>query len=378
MSVAEPHSPPAPAESPAEEPASPAEEPATGAIARITSVEIENLRGIRTGKLEGLAPLTILTGPNGSGKSTVLDALDIGGSPNPAEAVRDCVLRRPQLPGGARWLFRYGREEHGRLNVKAAGRERRVIDLKKGQASDAGMFTVESFWVHWEMEADRPEEVAYEYASGSGTVFDGRESPRVVEPTRGPLPLSQVRDVLWVQGLAVGSLSPTPAHQLFSDVRIAGRRDQANQIARTLSPGVESLELLSHGDFPYLAVNRADGMVAAALIGDGAYAALRIGLEMLRIENGVALLEEPEAHLHPAAMVLVARAIVNAVRAGTQVVLTTHSIEFLDCLLDECEGEPASFLALFKVGLRDGELRSGRFDGDDVRFGRDQIAQDLR
>jgi predicted ATPase len=41
----------------------------------IDAIEIENLRGIRHGRLDGLKPLTILTGPNASGKSTVLDAL---------------------------------------------------------------------------------------------------------------------------------------------------------------------------------------------------------------------------------------------------------------------------------------------------------------
>ena len=114
-----------------------------------------------------------------------------------------------------------------------------------------------------------------------------------------------------------------------------------------------------------------------AFSGDGVFAALRLSLEMHEVATGVALLEEPEAHLHPAAMVLVARAIVQAVKSGTQVVLTTHSLEFLDCLLDECEGNEG-LIAVFKVGLKDGHLRHGRFAGPDVFFARDEIAQDLR
>ena len=113
-----------------------------GPVARITAVEIENLRGIRTGKLEGLAPLTVLTGPNGSGKSTVLDALDIGGSPNPAEAVRDCVKRRPDVPDGQRWIFPYGRGGGPAIKIRAQGRERRETELSENESSDDRAFGI--------------------------------------------------------------------------------------------------------------------------------------------------------------------------------------------------------------------------------------------
>ena len=54
----------------------------------IESIEIENLRGIAHGKLEGLTRLTILVGPNGSGKSTILDALLLAASSDTNEATR--------------------------------------------------------------------------------------------------------------------------------------------------------------------------------------------------------------------------------------------------------------------------------------------------
>ncbi|QDT13973.1 hypothetical protein CA12_00410 [Alienimonas californiensis] len=76
-------------------------------------------------------------------------------------------------------------------------------------------------------------------------------------------------------------------------------------------------------------------------------------------------------------MVLVAKAIINAVRSGTQVVLTTHSLEFIDRLVDEV-GDDAELLTLFTVWLNDGRLMSARHDGDEVRFARGEIAEDLR
>ncbi len=53
----------------------------------IRSVEIKGLRGILDGKLDDLTPLVVIVGPNGSGKSTILDALLIGASPVPGDAI---------------------------------------------------------------------------------------------------------------------------------------------------------------------------------------------------------------------------------------------------------------------------------------------------
>lgn len=44
------------------------------------------------------------------------------------------------------------------------------------------------------------------------------------------------------------------------------------------------------------------------------------------------IIEEPEAHLHPAAQVQMAEVIVRLIRAGVRVMVTTHSTDFLDAL----------------------------------------------
>ena len=41
----------------------------------LSSLEIKNFKGIREGKISGLAQVNVLVGRNNSGKSTVLDAL---------------------------------------------------------------------------------------------------------------------------------------------------------------------------------------------------------------------------------------------------------------------------------------------------------------
>ena len=60
----------------------------------ITSVEIENLRGIARGAVADLAPLSVLVGPNNSGKSTILEALYLDSGGGNAHVAAELARRR--------------------------------------------------------------------------------------------------------------------------------------------------------------------------------------------------------------------------------------------------------------------------------------------
>ena len=85
----------------------------------ISSIEISRFRGIREGKLDGLAPLTVLVGPNGCGKSTVLDALLIGGSRETGKSSGRAVQRHHGVKYGAPWLL-WRKGISGKCEIKIA------------------------------------------------------------------------------------------------------------------------------------------------------------------------------------------------------------------------------------------------------------------
>ena len=60
----------------------------------IEYIRISNLRGIKTGEVDDLAPLSVVVGPNNSGKSTILEALFIGCSHGEARAAAYAARRR--------------------------------------------------------------------------------------------------------------------------------------------------------------------------------------------------------------------------------------------------------------------------------------------
>lgn len=61
-------------------------------------------------------------------------------------------------------------------------------------------------------------------------------------------------------------------------------------------------------------------------------AAVTYFIRKLARKNSLIVLEEPEAHLHPAKQVLLARALARIIHAGLRVVVTTHSDVLVDAL----------------------------------------------
>ena len=102
----------------------------------IRSLEIENFRGIQSGKLENLTPLTILVGPNSSGKSTVLDALFLSASPSAGDALVKLMDRRKFRE--SQWLiYQPLRNSYAKLKLNTVKENKRIVELTKPVGQDA-------------------------------------------------------------------------------------------------------------------------------------------------------------------------------------------------------------------------------------------------
>jgi AAA15 family ATPase/GTPase len=99
----------------------------------------------------------------------------------------------------------------------------------------------------------------------------------------------------------------------------------------------------------------------------------------IQLIQGLTLIEEPEAHQHPATIRQIAKTIFASVRKNKQVILTTHSVELIDALLDAAtEPDDLEKLSVFWVKLDNGELKTIRTPGEDVAFERDNLGKELR
>lgn len=329
----------------------------------IESIKIKNLRGIRQGALLELSPLVVLAGPNGCGKSTVLDALLIGASPVPGDAIGRTVLRRKGLINGARWLAWRADEAHP-ISVE-------VFDTDKRRRKTKLVFEQRTTDVATELKCD----VFSQHVSTEPFRVQFVDSQNHYEYEKRDISLHPSSDMRFVEPYAHESV---PLQALYTRAVEQGRRKQACEIVQAVVPSVQDIEILVEGDTPIVHLVYDDCSIPAAIAGDGVQSLLRLSLELAARPRGVVLLEEPEAHQHPAAIRQSVRAILAATQREIQVILTTHSLEFLDTLLAEAGPEDLERLSLYRVRLEDGELLSSRLAGEEVARARQEVEDDLR
>ncbi|MCP3964125.1 MAG: AAA family ATPase [bacterium] len=352
----------------------------------ITSVEVENLRGIRQGKLEALSRLTVLVGRNGSGKSSLLEASLIAASRVPAIGAGLVVQSRQQY-NGARWLIHGGGGRDrppARLAAVLLGGERierelvwdnylAVDVMSRALANRGAPRPYSAFRIHRRhppLENPSNPDPTTENFSIAGMAADNQFEPFDAE---GKDP----------KGLAFRLVQPhsTQAlHDLFSMALEQGRKRDVLEHAKALVPELVDLDILTEAGVPWLALDLPGGPVPATLSGDGVLAALRIVFQLAAAE-GVALIEEPEVHQHPAGLARVTLAIVTAVRLGLQVILTTHSLELIDHLIAHLTDEELNhddFLTVTRVRLESGMLHATSSVASEVAQARAEIEEDLR
>jgi AAA domain, putative AbiEii toxin, Type IV TA system len=336
-------------------------------LAVITSIEIEGLRGIKHGKLDGLAPLSILTGPNGCGKSTVLDAIRIGHASDPLTAVGEVVKRHATLRFGARWLFR---DQNASVVVGRPDAWKTELSLReasdpKHQATSERLLARGSKKPFLEVTCKNRQWWDDHWVTiCSNNEF---ESPMNVPETNVRL---------------IDTGSPRPLHLAFSNAYRQGRKTEFTEVLKTLIADLESIDIATEDDgtptgTPTLHLARRGYAVPAAASGDGIQAILQLALE-LAWEESCALIEEPEVFQHPRSIWQIAKILLGSVRRGKQIVLTTHSLELIDALIDQAAAPDIEKIALFNMVLRDGELVSSRLSGEEVKFERGTIEKDLR
>lgn len=338
----------------------------------ISSITIQNLRGIGAGTVAPLTPLTILIGPNGCGKSTVLDALLIGAGMDGA-AIGQAVARHPMTRNGARWLVgASNRTAEIEIEDPQGQRHYRCVIERRRPDKGRGALT----------EGLPGPPAAAIRCTWAGDSTDRRMSFTTFTAENH---YASVGSAARAQGLPFGEVRlvdsglPVPLNDAYSETVRQGRKREVMALLQSLVPDVENVEILTEDDgTPTLYITKATGSLPVGLAGDGVQSFLQLALALAAQPDGLVLVEDPEVYLHTRAIRQTARALLASMRRNLQVVVTTHSLELVDDLVQQSEEADLARISLFSLRLANGALESSRLSGRDVASVRSAIENDLR
>lgn len=326
----------------------------------IQRLEIEGFRGITQGVLEDLPPLTVLVGPNNSGKSTVLESLLLVSPGATGSTVKEIVERRGEIGSlSVEAMIPHG-EAYLRLVADSLDRTAKLAIGSQGELTGVALPGDTKF--------------TYQLSDGgsSGWSNPGKEGPTAQLLEAG-------------RGLA----TPSQLEALFSWTELVGRREWLISLLRPLLPGLKDIRILIPSTRPTVFIEDDSGRWPLAMAGDGFKRLFALATRIASSDAQFTLVEEPETFLHVGALPQVARLFWEATSpqaAGLfgelpperHVLVTTHSLEYLDAQFLNASDEQLSRAALVRLSLRQGKLKAVRIDGPKVKELREEIGEDLR
>ena len=310
----------------------------------LRSLEIQNFKGIKQGKIDDLAQVNILVGRNNSGKSTILDALVmlraavVGGDYLNRFGVQQILTRRVD-PGtgdpGYDQLW-FGMRTADPLDLEAVFKT--GVDLKEQWRSRGN--------------TNRPEAtVELSEAVGGPVVHSWRsrgESPVAREYRNNDIWTTikgQTDESVATYLSLIHLLEPGLIHQAFDEgfwFELARDRRDKKVIGMLNDIYQTDIESLSFSLFPppqrRLVAALPKTSVAVDWFGDGFRYAVNILSFGVVLEGTALLVEELETHQHPESLrKLIETLFELAKQQHLQLFLTTHSMELITYALDAAE-----------------------------------------
>lgn len=351
----------------------------------INTITIEKLRGVDSACLPNCRALNILVGPNGSGKSTILDGIAIGGHPRPVDGLAHVLSRRAHVSDPGTWIFPYGRtrsidsiDPRIRITLDGVAGRRRVRVVPHD-----GMPRLVSaeIAVQWSARVStwhvRPEDLAredYSIDDTSTMTPDDADSPA---DSIGYIGFGQGSryEHLGVEGYSAKIVPfmrmvdkiPLPAEMVrrYSALVRDGKSGDLSTLLSSTLNDFQRLEVLVGDGEAALHVVFAGrrGAIPVALLGEGLRRLTSLAIELSALGPGdVALVEEPETHLHPRLLADTAGLLAKAAAAGIQLFVTTHSLALLQAVVEACSETPDT-MAFYACEWVDGTCRVTGYEG---------------
>lgn len=337
-----------------------------------SSVEIENFRGIRHSKIEGLKNVNLFFGKNNCGKSSFLDAVFlISGLSNPKLPLNINILRnyRRFEASDMAWDF-YTLDVSKPISIKASNNEERELQISVFESSDS--------------KVDLLGEDNNIASTGSITKYglvlkckiDGKayESSIVMSHSGGKELEQRIRfDSRYKESLSCRYLNPK--YDFYTSIDgladVIKNKDEKFILdaLRLIEPQLKDFVLSQNEVMVDIGLNQ---RIPINMMGDGARKILSILTTLYECKDGIVLIDEISNGFHYSVMTGLWKTVVSAaIKNNVQVFATTHDIDSIKGLRDAAfeDGNIGSYTSCFKLSrTSDSELKSYHYSLDSVDY----------
>jgi uncharacterized protein len=356
----------------------------------ISSVRIKSFRGVREGLVDRLGPISILVGPNNSGKSTCLEAIaTVGAVGEPGSALKRLLRRGGPVFDALDHIVAEGSKD-AELEV--------VKDNETSLVTKTGIATIRDF-------------DALSVANTEGLIeptrqinFHGALSHQNIQQhTLKTIVFIDSKEKIstpWIQSgqpfstfafafVDVQAVRPQGAlEEAYSSIERAGKVKVVVEAMKRAMSCLNDLRILkTDGEYILHAIFEGQKPVPIYLTGDGSKRLVELAAAILGVdERGVVLLEEPECFQHPRYLRELVDLLLFSAEQNRQIILSTHSIELVDLLLEAGEEKKAvekidggrPFPIVHRMRLVDGKLGATMLDRAQALASRKDLLEDLR
>ena len=334
----------------------------------VSQVNIAPYRGLADIEIGGLSDVNVFLGPSNSGKTSALEAIYLASSEH---AVNDALRRVIRSRGGAgvpSILSFFPRlDTSGRIDVtlKEDGAESIRLYSSLSLTQDDRHLLALSF---------RHEGFSREFVLNFDPI-----TADFSDITADPDDERSVEEVGKVAFVSPTDLTNVSAFdERYSDAYLAGTLPSLLEALRSVYPLLKDIRPVKVDADRWMSyVQLSDGVYPMFAMGDGFKAAMVLLSHAL--SPGLLLLDTPEAFQHVGGLEVLSKSIAKAAGGlGSQVIIATQSLEFLDILLKDCEEREVGMSLVRFEHTDKGIVAFPALSGRGAKDARELIGADLR
>lgn len=331
----------------------------------LTRVKIENYRGFRSYRLEGMTGVNLLVGKNNSGKTALLECVHFLASGGDPMVLVNAASRRGELVSGSREYpplldishFFFGHNIEAGSTFSLGGDD--GYSSLKVEAAPLGELESPELFEH--LRATRPALALQIHggrpgSKGNRAFILSEEGALLVDPRR-PVrryPGDERRDGPPVVFIAPDSVAPESLGAMWNQVLRDKREREIRQAMQILEPALEDI-VFQTGEVPYGPYERSFSFRPSVLVsfegdkrrvplgsmGDGMRRLLALSISLIHAKGGFLIIDEIDTGFHYSIMAKMWELVVRTAKeSNIQVLATTHSADCVKGLGLLCKSSP--------------------------------------